>query len=148
MRDEGKNKLRESLRGAIIERGDGDYDDARALYNAVSSKDIEQGNSSRTQFCQWEVKKGLSDTIAIVNHKNPLVVRSRPLRQFQNRFSDDRGVQPVCLLHNTDVVAPDADVYQVHGIPRVQVSETVGRSRIQERRGRLKPRAGEIETAP
>jgi len=57
MRDEGKNKLRESLRGAIIERGDGDYDDARALYNAVSSKGIEQGNSSRTQFCQWEVTK-------------------------------------------------------------------------------------------
>ena len=43
MRDEAKNKLRESLRGAIIERGDGDYDDARALYNAVSSKHIEQG---------------------------------------------------------------------------------------------------------
>src|SRR6266436_4687283 len=43
---------------------------------AVSSKDIEQRNSSRTQFRQSEVRKNLSDTIALVNNKNLSAVHS------------------------------------------------------------------------
>jgi FAD/FMN-containing dehydrogenase len=38
MRDEASNKLRESLRGAVIGRGEADYDDARALYNGMIDK--------------------------------------------------------------------------------------------------------------
>jgi hypothetical protein len=43
---------------------------------AVSSKDIEQRNSSHTQFCQSEVRKGLGDANALVNHKNLSAVHS------------------------------------------------------------------------
>jgi hypothetical protein len=42
----------------------------------VSSKDIEQRNSSRTQFCQSEVRKNLSNTNALVNHRNLSAVHS------------------------------------------------------------------------
>ncbi|WP_342712342.1 FAD-binding oxidoreductase [Bradyrhizobium sp. B124] len=38
MRDEAKIKLRESLRGTVIERGEADYDEARALYNGMIDK--------------------------------------------------------------------------------------------------------------
>src|SRR6202790_344538 len=38
MRDEAKSKLRESLRGTVIERGEANYDDARALYNGMIDK--------------------------------------------------------------------------------------------------------------
>src|ERR1700676_1358059 len=38
MRDEAKTKLRESLRGTVIERGDPDYDEARKLYNGMIDK--------------------------------------------------------------------------------------------------------------
>src|ERR1700726_1731900 len=38
MRDEAKSKLRESLRGMVIERGEANYDDARALYNGMIDK--------------------------------------------------------------------------------------------------------------
>jgi hypothetical protein len=38
MRDEAKIKLRESLRGTVIERGDANYDEARALYNGMIDK--------------------------------------------------------------------------------------------------------------
>src|SRR5580700_11192368 len=38
MRDEARIKLRESLRGTVIERGEANYDDARALYNGMIDK--------------------------------------------------------------------------------------------------------------
>src|SRR5260370_23795815 len=38
MRDEAKIKLRESLRGSVIERGAANYDEARALYNGMIDK--------------------------------------------------------------------------------------------------------------
>src|ERR1700694_4600393 len=38
MRDEAKIKLRESLRGTVIERGAANYDEARALYNGMIDK--------------------------------------------------------------------------------------------------------------
>ena len=38
MRDEAKIKLRESLRGTVIERGEANYDEARALYNGMIDK--------------------------------------------------------------------------------------------------------------
>src|SRR5580693_5419606 len=38
MRDEAKTKLRESLRGTVIERGDAEYEEARALYNGMIDK--------------------------------------------------------------------------------------------------------------
>src|ERR1700726_5132291 len=38
MRDEAKSKLRENLRGMLIERNDPDYDDARKLYNGMIDK--------------------------------------------------------------------------------------------------------------
>src|ERR1700732_2761919 len=38
MRDEAKTNLRESLRGTVIERGEPNYDEARALYNGMSAK--------------------------------------------------------------------------------------------------------------
>src|SRR6202158_880705 len=38
MRDEAKSKLRESLRGIVIERGEANYDDVRALYNGMIDK--------------------------------------------------------------------------------------------------------------
>jgi len=38
MRDEAKTKLSESLRGPIIERGDANYDETRALYNGMIDK--------------------------------------------------------------------------------------------------------------
>jgi FAD/FMN-containing dehydrogenase len=38
MRDEDKMKLRESLRGTLIERGDAAYEDARKLYNGMIDK--------------------------------------------------------------------------------------------------------------
>ena len=38
MRDEAKTKLRESLRGTVIERGEPNYDEARALYNGMIDK--------------------------------------------------------------------------------------------------------------
>src|SRR6202162_1531671 len=38
MRDEASNKLRESRRGAVIGRGEADYDDARSLYNGMIDK--------------------------------------------------------------------------------------------------------------
>jgi len=38
MHEEAKTKLRESLRGTLIERGNADYDDARKLYNGMIDK--------------------------------------------------------------------------------------------------------------
>jgi hypothetical protein len=38
MREEAKTKLRDSLRGALVQRGDVDYDDARKLYNGMIDK--------------------------------------------------------------------------------------------------------------
>ncbi|WGR90928.1 FAD-binding oxidoreductase [Bradyrhizobium sp. ISRA443] len=38
MRDEAKTKLRESLRGTVIEPGEAEYDEARALYNGMIDK--------------------------------------------------------------------------------------------------------------
>src|SRR5271169_5366911 len=38
MRDEAKIKLRENLRGMVIERGAANYDAARALYNGMIDK--------------------------------------------------------------------------------------------------------------
>src|ERR1700692_495765 len=38
MRDETRIKLRESLRGTVIERGEANYDEARALYNGMIDK--------------------------------------------------------------------------------------------------------------
>src|ERR1700732_4429782 len=38
MRDEAKTNLRESLRGTVIERGEPNYDEARALYNGMIDK--------------------------------------------------------------------------------------------------------------
>ena len=38
MRDEAKTKLRESLRGTLIQRGDATYEDARKLYNGMIDK--------------------------------------------------------------------------------------------------------------
>src|SRR5580704_13807322 len=38
MREEAKTRLRESLRGTLIQQGDADYDDARKLYNAMIDK--------------------------------------------------------------------------------------------------------------
>jgi hypothetical protein len=38
MRDEAKIKLRESLRGMVIERGEANYDETRALYNGMIDK--------------------------------------------------------------------------------------------------------------
>jgi hypothetical protein len=38
MRDEARIKLRESLRGTVIERGEANYDEARALYNGMIDK--------------------------------------------------------------------------------------------------------------
>jgi hypothetical protein len=38
MLDEAGTKLRESLRGTLIQRGDADYDDARKLYNGMIDK--------------------------------------------------------------------------------------------------------------
>src|SRR6202140_3518841 len=38
MRDEAKIKLRESLRGTVIERGEANYDEARAVYNGMIDK--------------------------------------------------------------------------------------------------------------
>src|ERR1700738_3765051 len=38
MRDEARIKLRESLRGSVIERGAANYDEARALYNGMVDK--------------------------------------------------------------------------------------------------------------
>ncbi|MFQ5776268.1 MAG: FAD-binding oxidoreductase [Kiloniellaceae bacterium] len=38
MRDEAKTKFRESLRGALIERDDPDYDEVRKLYNGMIDK--------------------------------------------------------------------------------------------------------------
>ena len=38
MRDEAKTKLRESLRVTVIERGEPNYDEARALYNGMIDK--------------------------------------------------------------------------------------------------------------
>jgi hypothetical protein len=55
---------------------------------AVSSKDIEQRNSSRTQFCQSEVRKNPSDTNALVNHKNLSAVHSFHDTSFFSRHVD------------------------------------------------------------
>jgi FAD binding domain/Berberine and berberine like len=38
MREEAGTKLRDSLRGALIQRGDADYDEARRLYNGMIDK--------------------------------------------------------------------------------------------------------------
>jgi FAD binding domain/Berberine and berberine like len=38
MREEAGTKLRDSLRGALIQRGDADYDEARKLYNGMIDK--------------------------------------------------------------------------------------------------------------
>src|ERR1700730_8417368 len=38
MRDEASTKLRESLRGSVIECGAANYDEARALYNGMIDK--------------------------------------------------------------------------------------------------------------
>src|ERR1700721_781592 len=38
MRDEAKIKLRESMRGMVIERGEANYDETRALYNGMIDK--------------------------------------------------------------------------------------------------------------
>jgi hypothetical protein len=38
MRDEARSKLRASLRGTVIERGEANYDEARALYNGMIDK--------------------------------------------------------------------------------------------------------------
>ena len=38
MRDEAKIKFRESVRGTVIERGEANYDEARALYNGMIDK--------------------------------------------------------------------------------------------------------------
>jgi hypothetical protein len=57
---------------------------------AVASKDIEQRNSSRTQLCQSEVRKNLSDTNALVNHKNLLAVHSFHHTSTSSNASDSR----------------------------------------------------------
>jgi hypothetical protein len=38
MQDDSIAKLKQSLRGAVIERGDPNYDEARALYNGMIDK--------------------------------------------------------------------------------------------------------------